>query len=98
MMATYRARSTRPKHLRSPGLRRDATIPMTHPAMSSPKAVDHGESACHRPTDHGPGHHEGAGWRVAMLIEGLDIEVVGLDGSTLRRLVLDPTKDYQRMP
>ena len=48
-------------------------------------------------------HHIGigrayAGWRVAMLIEGLDIEVVGLDGSPLRHLVLDPTKDYQRMP
>ena len=48
-------------------------------------------------------HHIGigrpyAGWRVAMLIEGLDIEVVSLDGSPLRRLVLDPTKDYQRMP
>jgi hypothetical protein len=43
-------------------------------------------------------------WRLAMLIDGLDIEVVGLDGSPLRRLVLplrrlvlDPTKDYQRM-
>jgi hypothetical protein len=33
-----------------------------------------------------------------MLIEGLDIEVVGLDGSPLRRLVLDPTTDYQRLP
>jgi transposase InsO family protein len=48
-------------------------------------------------------HHIGigrayAGWRVAMLIDGLDIEVVGLDGSPLRRLVLDPAKDYQRMP
>jgi hypothetical protein len=47
-------------------------------------------------------HHIGvgrayAGWRVAMLIEGLDIEVVGLDGSPLRHLVLDPTMDYQRM-
>jgi transposase InsO family protein len=47
-------------------------------------------------------HHIGigrayAGWRVAMLIEGLDIEVVGLDGSPLRRLVLDPAKDYQRL-
>jgi hypothetical protein len=40
----------------------------------------------------------GGGWRVAMLIEGLDIEVVGLDGSPLRRLVLDPTTDYQRLP
>ena len=48
-------------------------------------------------------HHIGignayAGWRVAMLINGLDIEIVGLDGSPLRRLVLDPTKDYQRIP
>jgi transposase InsO family protein len=39
-----------------------------------------------------------AGWRVAMLIDGLKIEIVGLDGSPLRRLVLDPTKDYQRIP
>jgi transposase InsO family protein len=48
-------------------------------------------------------HHIGigraySGWRVAMLIEGLDIEIVTLDGSPLRHLVLDPTKDYQRMP
>jgi hypothetical protein len=48
-------------------------------------------------------HHIGlgrayVGWRVAMLVEGLDIEIVGLDGSPLRRLVLDPAKDYQRMP
>ena len=48
-------------------------------------------------------HHIGigrpyAGWRVAMLIDGLDIEIVGVDGSPLRRLVLDPTKDYQRIP
>jgi hypothetical protein len=35
---------------------------------------------------------------VAMLIEGLDIEIVGFDGSPLRRLTLDPTKDYQRIP
>ena len=33
-----------------------------------------------------------------MLIDGLDIEIVGVDGSPLRRLVLDPTKDYQRIP
>jgi hypothetical protein len=39
-----------------------------------------------------------AGWRVAMLIDGLNIEIVGLDGSPLRRLILDPTKDYQRIP
>ena len=46
-------------------------------------------------------HHIGnayAGWRVAMLIDGLAIEIVGLDGSPLRRLTLDPTKDYQRIP
>jgi hypothetical protein len=39
-----------------------------------------------------------AGWRVAMLIDGLDNEIVGVDGSPLRRLVLDPTNDYQRLP
>jgi hypothetical protein len=33
-----------------------------------------------------------------MLIEGLDIEIVGLDGSPLRRPTFDPTKDYQRIP
>jgi hypothetical protein len=48
-------------------------------------------------------HHIGignayAGWRVAMLIDGLKIEIVGLDGSPLRRLVLDPNKDCQRIP
>jgi len=48
-------------------------------------------------------HHIGignpyAGWRVAMLIDGRHIEIVGLDGSPLRRLVLDPSRDYQRMP
>jgi hypothetical protein len=48
-------------------------------------------------------HHIGignayAGWRVAMLIDGLNIEIMGLDGSPLRRLILDPTKDYQRIP
>ena len=48
-------------------------------------------------------HHLGIGnaypgWRVAMLVNGLDIEIVGLDGSPLRRLILDPTKDYQRIP
>lgn len=48
-------------------------------------------------------HHIGvgrayAGWRIAMLVDGRNVEIVGLDGSPLRRLVLDPTKDYQRMP
>ena len=38
------------------------------------------------------------GWRIAMLVEGHNVEIVGLDGSPLRRLVLDPTKDYQRIP
>jgi hypothetical protein len=32
-----------------------------------------------------------------MLVEGRGIETVGLDGSPLRH-VLDPDKDYQRMP
>ena len=33
-----------------------------------------------------------------MLIDGLDIEILGFDGSPLRRPILDPTKDYQRIP
>ena len=45
-------------------------------------------------------HHIGIGaackgWRVAMLTEGRNIEIVSLDGSPLRRLILDPTRDYQ---
>ena len=45
-------------------------------------------------------HHIGIGaaykgWRIAMLIDGRKIEIVGLDGSPLRRLVLDPSHDYQ---
>ena len=42
--------------------------------------------------------HPYAGWRVILLVAGLDIEILGLDGSPLRRLTLDPSVDYQRMP
>jgi transposase InsO family protein len=45
-------------------------------------------------------HHIGigapySGWRVVLLVAGLDVQVIGLDGSPLRHLRLDPTKDYQ---
>ncbi|MGH8979837.1 MAG: hypothetical protein ACRDWE_02290 [Acidimicrobiales bacterium] len=45
-------------------------------------------------------HHIGLGaphkgWRVIMLVAGIDIRIIGLDGSPLRRLELNPTKDYQ---
>jgi transposase InsO family protein len=45
-------------------------------------------------------HHIGigrpyAGWKVIMLIDGLNIQVIGVDGSPLRRLVLDPTRGFQ---
>ena len=48
-------------------------------------------------------HHIGVGcpytgWRVILLVAGLDVRVVGLDGSPLRHLTLDPTVDYQRIP
>jgi transposase InsO family protein len=48
-------------------------------------------------------HHIGvgcpyAGWRVIMLVAGLDVQVLGLDGSPLRHLTLDPSVDYQRLP
>jgi transposase InsO family protein len=45
-------------------------------------------------------HHIGIGraykgWRVLMLVAGLEITILSLDGAQLRRLTLDPTKDYQ---
>jgi hypothetical protein len=35
-----------------------------------------------------------AGWRVILLVDGLDIRILGLDGSPLRHLTLDPSVDY----
>jgi hypothetical protein len=48
-------------------------------------------------------HHLGvgrahAGWRVVLLVAGRDIHILGADGSPLRHLLLDPERDYQRMP
>ena len=48
-------------------------------------------------------HHIGigrpyAGWRVILFVDGLDVRVLGLDGSPLRHLTLDPSVDYQRIP
>ena len=45
-------------------------------------------------------HHIGVGHahkgkRVIMLIDGLDVRVLSEDGELLRRLTLDPTRDYQ---
>ena len=47
-------------------------------------------------------HHIGVGaaykrWRVVLLVAGLEIRILSLDGTQLRRLRLDPTKDYQPM-
>jgi len=36
-----------------------------------------------------------AGWRVRVLVDNLDIRVIGVDGSPLRHLKLDPTRNYQ---
>jgi transposase InsO family protein len=48
-------------------------------------------------------HHIGVGaaykgWRVTMLVAGREVRILGPDGAPLRRLKLDPTKDYQPMP
>lgn len=45
-------------------------------------------------------HHIGIGprdrgKRVILLVDGLDVRVVALDGEPLRRLTLDPSRDYQ---
>jgi hypothetical protein len=47
-------------------------------------------------------HHIGvgrpyAGWRVVLLVAGLEVRILGADGSPLRQLVLDPHHDYQPM-
>ena len=47
-------------------------------------------------------HHIGVGaaykgWRVILLVAGREVRILSLDGSPLRRLILDPTKDYQPM-
>lgn len=48
-------------------------------------------------------HHIGvgrpyAGWRVVLLVKGLEVQIVAKDGSPLRRLILDTAKDYQPIP
>jgi hypothetical protein len=48
-------------------------------------------------------HHIGigraySGWRVVILVNGRDVRIIGLDGSPLRHLKLDPTIDYQPQP
>ena len=45
-------------------------------------------------------HHIGLGaaykgWRVILLVAGRDIRIITLDGTQLRRLTLNPQKDYQ---
>ena len=50
------------------------------------------------PLDHIGVGHPCAGWRVVLLVAGRDVRVLGIDGSPLRHLTLDPTGDYQRMP
>ncbi len=39
-----------------------------------------------------------AGWRVSLLVAGLDVQILGIDGSPLRHLTLDPGVDYERIP
>src|SRR5277367_68389 len=42
--------------------------------------------------------HPYAGWRIILLVAGLDVRILGIDGSPLRHLTLDPSVDYQRIP
>ncbi len=44
---------------------------------------------------HIPCGRQFAGLRVRVLVEGLDISVIGVDGQPVRHLTLDPTKNYQ---
>jgi hypothetical protein len=45
-------------------------------------------------------HHIGVGrghkhTRILMLVAGLDVRIIDEDGTLLRHLILDPTRDYQ---
>ena len=48
-------------------------------------------------------HHIGVGhafdgWRVVMLVAGREVQILDLEGNQIRRLRIDPTKDYQPIP
>ena len=42
--------------------------------------------------------HPYVGWRVILLVAGREVRILTLDGDQLRRLILDPTIDYQPIP
>jgi hypothetical protein len=42
--------------------------------------------------------HAFTGQRILMLVAGRSVTVILMDGSPLRRLTLDPSRNYQRMP
>jgi hypothetical protein len=42
--------------------------------------------------------HPYAGWRIILLVAGLDLRAIGLGGSPLRHVNLDPSADYLPMP
>ena len=48
--------------------------------------------------DHIPYGRSYAGWRVRVPVDDLDIQVIGVDTSPLRRLAFDPTSNYQSTP
>ena len=48
-------------------------------------------------------HHIGLGaaykgWRVVLLVAGLEVRILDLEGNQIRRVKVDPTRDYQPMP
>ena len=48
-------------------------------------------------------HHIGLGaafkgWRVVLLVAGLEVRILDLEGNQIRRVKIDPTRDYQPMP
>ena len=42
--------------------------------------------------------HPYEGWRVILLVAGREVRILTLEGDQLRRLILDPTIDYQPIP
>lgn len=80
----YRAASTARE--RAPPPARASTPPATGSAASACPRAHVGVEAAYR------------GWRVVLLVAGLDVRILSIDGAPLRHLRLDPTVDYQPQP
>ena len=68
------------------------------PPAQTKKQQRVGDPALSQPDPPHRGGSPYAGWRVILLVAATDVRILGLGGSPLRRLKLDPSRDYQPQP